>query len=62
MNFRIRTTIYYLSQLLILVVAIATGSPARAENSSLQPAPANSTKPTLAIVETKHAGRRVRLT
>jgi hypothetical protein len=36
MSHRAKTSVYYLSQILIIVAAIATGSPARADDSLQQ--------------------------
>jgi hypothetical protein len=46
MNHRIKTSVYYLSQLLIIVAAIATGSPARADERVFVARPA--------VVEIQH--------
>lgn len=39
MGHRIKTAVYYLSQLLVLVIAIATGSPAHSDDRLLQITP-----------------------
>lgn len=62
MSHRTRTSVYYLSQLLIIVAAIATGSPARADDSrqrrAIDPFASPTTVATVARIADLHPEHR----